>query len=257
MGVNDRQKFISSPDASRQIKFSHIFDMAKQSFAHSVPVYGDFLSESEQSDLIQKAHLLPCEYALFGGYEDADRKMIAFVPEYINCDYPLSVVSVTTPNLSRLTHRDFLGSVLGLGIKREKCGDIIISENSCSIILHSDIALFVRDNLLYVGREGVSTSITDLESLILAPKKEVEITGTVNSARLDSIIALFLKSGRNAATEYISQGRVFVDGICAMKNDMHLSGGEKISVRGKGKAVLKIGGQSKKGRIFITLNKYA
>ena len=257
MGIIDRSGFISSPDTDRQIKFSHIFDMAKNSFDRSIPVYGDFLSESEQSDLIKKAHFLPCDYTLFGGFSDAERKMIAFLPEFIAPDFPICVLSVKTPNISRLSHRDFLGSLLGLGIKREKCGDIIISDNLCNIILHSDIARFAADNLLNVGREGVSTDILELDALILPERKFEPITGTVNSTRLDAIIALFLKSGRSAAVEYILSGRVFVDGICVVKNEMHLSGGEKISVRGKGKALLEIGGQSKKGRTFITLNKYA
>ncbi len=257
MGISSRKQFISSPDTNRSVLFAHIFDMSERCFNHGGICYGSFLSESEQSDLIKKASLLPCAYTLFGGYEDAERKMVAFLPDYAEANFPISVLNIKTPNLARLTHRDFLGSLLGIGIKREKCGDIIINEDSCSIILHSDIVRFAADNLLRVGREGVSTSALSLDSLILPEKKFSCITGTVSSPRLDAIVALFIKSGRSEATEFISSGRVFVNGICANKNDMHLSGGEKISVRGKGKCIVEFGGQSKKGRIFVNISKYA
>lgn len=256
MGIS-REKFVSSPDADRSVLFAHIFDMAERCFNHGGICYGSFLSESEQSDLIKKETLLPCTYTLFGGYEDAERKMIAFLPDYINEDFPISVLNIKTPNIEKLNHRDFLGSILGLGIKREKCGDIIINEDSANIILHNDIAHFAADNLLRVGREGVSTSVILLDELTLPEKKFTQVTGTVSSPRLDAIVALFIKSGRNEACEFISSGRVFVNGICAMKNDAHLSGGEKISVRGKGKGIVEFGGQSKKGRIFVVVNKYA
>lgn len=252
MGIS-REKFISSPDSERSTLFAHIFDMASSCFNHSKICYGMFLSESEQSDLIKKASHLPCPYTLFGGYDDAERKMVAFLPDYAEPDFPISVLNIKTPNLGKLTHRDFLGSLLGLGIKREKCGDIIISEDLCSVILHSDIARFACDNLIRVGREGVSTSIDSIDSLVLPEKEFSYITGTVSSPRLDAIVALFIKSGRNQAAEFISSGRVFVNGICAMKNDMHLSGGERISVRGKGRGIVEFGGQSKKGRIFVTI----
>lgn len=252
MGVS-RAQFISSPDSDRSTLFAHIFDMASQSFNHSRICYGMFLSESEQSDLIKKASFLPCPYTLFGGYEDAERKMVAFLPDYAEENFPISVLNILTPNLGRLSHRDFLGSLLGLGIKREKCGDIIINEDSASILLHSDIAQFAADNLLRVGREGVSTSVNSLDTLVLPEKEFSYITGTVSSPRLDAIVALFIKSGRSEAVEFISSGRVFVNGICAMKNDAHLSGGERISVRGKGRGIVEFGGQSKKGRIFVTI----
>lgn len=252
MGISRRQ-FIASPDSDRSTLFAHIFDMASSSFNHSKICYGIFLSESEQSDLIKKSHLLPAPYTLFGGYEDAERKMVAFLPDYAEENFPISLLNIKTPNIQKLTHRDFLGSLLGLGIKREKCGDIIINEDSCSIILHNDIARFAADNLLRVGREGVSTSIASIDTLVLPKKDFSYITGTVSSPRLDAIVALFIKSGRSEATEFISSGRVFVNGICVEKNDMHLSGGERISVRGKGRGIIEFGGQSKKGRIFVTI----
>ena len=252
MGVS-RQQFISSPDSERSTLFAHIYDMASTSFNHNKICYGMFLSESEQSDLIKKTAFLPCPHTLFGGYDDAERKMVAFLPSFAEANFPISVLNIKTPNIGKLSHRDFLGSLLGLGIKREKCGDIIINEDSCSVILHNDIARFASDNLLRVGREGVSTSIDSIDSLVLPEKEFSYITGTVSSPRLDAIVALFIKSGRNQAAEFISSGRVFVNGICTMKNDMHLSGGERISVRGKGRAIIEFGGQSKKGRIFVTI----
>ena len=252
-GITNRQKFISSLDSRHAVLFAHIYDMAISYDKYSSAVYGDFLSENSLGELSVRAHLLPARPILFGGYEDAERKMVAFIPEYEEPLFPICAVEVISPNIKKLSHRDFLGSVLGLGIKREKCGDIIINDDSCFILLHRDVASFVANELKKVGREGVKTRVAELCDIKPRKKTFTEVSGTVSSLRLDAVVSLFTGKGRSKAAELVNGGLVFVNGLATQKNDMHLSDGDVISVRGKGKATINVGGKSKKERIFITL----
>lgn len=257
MGIMDKRHFLSSLDYEHSIKFAHIYDLAEKSFRQGRALYGDFLSENSLGELSRRASFLPVMPVLFGGYEDAERKMVAFIPEYEEADFPISVLTLSSPRIKNLSHRDFLGSIMALGIKREKCGDIIISEDTCQILLHSDIADFVCSSIDKVGREGVKTQLTALCDLIVPEKKFTSISGTVASLRLDAVISLFAGKGRSKSSELIKGGLVFINGIATDKCDMHLSEGDTISVRGIGRATLSVGGHSKKDRIFITLNKFS
>ncbi|MBQ3022674.1 MAG: RNA-binding protein [Clostridia bacterium] len=254
MGRINKDSFTYGLDSRHNIMFAHIFDMATACEKYYSATYGDFLSENSISELSKREQFLPLKPVLFGGYDDAERKMVAFVPEDIEPDFPICVVKISSPRIKSLSHRDFLGSILALGIKREKCGDIIIKEDEAYGFFSEDIASYVSNNLTKIGREGVKTQIVEPSQIELPEKSFREIKGTVSSLRLDSVIALFAGCGRTKASEIISGGLVFVGGIQAAKNDLHLKDGDTISLRGKGKATLSVGGTSKKDRIFITLN---
>ena len=255
--IISKEKFTASLDSRHAVMFAHIFDMAETSQKRGCSMYGDFLSENSISTLLIRKSFLPMEPVLFGGTEDSERQMVAFIDEYDDADFPIGAVRVTSPALKNLSHRDFLGSVLGLGIKREKCGDIIICDDVCYIILHRDIASFVASELVKVGRVGVKCTECALSDIILPEKSFTPISGTVASLRLDAVVSHFAGKGRSRAAELISAGFVFVNGILCEKNDMHLADGDTISVRGCGKATLEVSGKSKKDRIFITLHKYS
>ena len=249
-----KDSFIYGLDSRHNIMFAHIFDMATSCDKYYSAVYGDFLSENSIAELSSREQFLPLAPVFFGGFDDAERKMVAFVPEDIAPQFPISVVRFSSPRIKNLSHRDFLGSILGLGIKREKCGDIIIKDDEAYAFLSDDIATYVANNISKIGREGVKAEIVKSSDIDLPEKSFREIKGTVSSLRLDAIISLFGGTGRGKACEIISGGLVFVNGIQATKNDMHLRDGDTISLRGKGKATLAVGGTSKKDRIFITLN---
>lgn len=254
MGGISKSKFLYALDSRHSIMFAHIFDMAIQSERYSAPVYGDFLSENSIAELLRRTQYLPLQPVLFGGFPDAERKMVAFIPEYEQASFPISALKLTSPRLGGLTHRDFLGSILGLGIKREKCGDIIITDECAYALLADDIASFALNSLTKVGREGVKTQLVACCEVKVPEKSFKPVTGTVPSLRLDAIVSLFCGKGRARSAELISAGMVFVNGICAQKCDMRLDDNDVISLRGKGKATLNVGGMSKKDRIFITLN---
>ncbi|MBQ6389047.1 MAG: RNA-binding protein [Mogibacterium sp.] len=200
----------------------------------------------------------------YGGYEGAERRMLICVP----ADIPMSeaeaaeglltVLRVTKPTISReLSHRDYLGSVLGLGIDRSVTGDILVRPDGADIIIVPEIAEFLRREYTQVGRTNVTTEVVPVEELIIPENRSEMIRDTVPSVRLDNIISSAFRISRSKAAEAIRGGIVSVDHIETVKPDAKLEEGAVLVLRGKGKAILReLGGESKKGRIWIVIERF-
>ena len=196
----------------------------------------------------------------YGGYPDAERVILVNLPDYafLENDNPLTVIRATKAEGSReLTHRDYLGSLLGIGIKRELLGDILVREDGADIIAMADIAEFILMNYCKAGRTNLSLTQVDIKDLIVPEQKTSVITDTVASLRLDSVVASAFGLSRGKASEAITRGIVFVNHMENTKPDFQVSEGDKITLRGKGKAVLsEIGGKSRKDRQYIKIERY-
>lgn len=202
----------------------------------------------------------PTRSIFYGGYEDAERVVLISLPDYAALeDYdPLTVIRAVKADGSReLTHRDYLGSLVGLGIKRELLGDILVREDGADIIALADIAEFILMNYYKAGRTNLSLSQHPISELIVPQQKRTTITDTVASLRLDSVVASAFGLSRGKAAEAISRGIVFVNHVEVTKPDFQVGEGDKLTLRGKGKAcLLEIGGRSRKDRQYITIEKY-
>ncbi len=154
----------------------------------------------------------------------------------------------------KLSHRNVLGSVLGLGVERKSVGDIIINENCCDVILQRDIFNFVLNNLKSVGREKVKVHEI-LISEIFVPEKEVkERTITVASMRLDAVISSSLGISREKSSELIESERVKVNYKMVTSVKKQIAENDLISVRGYGRiSVAKVVGESRSGRIKLKI----
>ena len=198
-------------------------------------------------------------YTFFGGYEEAERTVAAFLPDYADeSDIPLSVIRVTTPAGGRkLTHRDYLGSLTGLGIKREMTGDILVRDDGADIIILDDIKDFLLLNYHQAGRTRLELSSVPLSDLMIPEVRTVMVNDTVASLRLDNIVSSAFKLSRGKAAEAIRSGIVFVNGIQAEKADMKVEEGDKLVLRGKGKAYLReVGGHTRKDRTYVLLERF-
>lgn len=201
---------------------------------------------------------------LYGGYDDAERRMLVCVPK----DYPVSdeeavdgllkVLRVRKPAISRqLTHRDYLGSILGLGIERRLVGDILVRDDGADIIIVPEIADFLVKEYHQAGRTEVKTSVAELSDLIVPEGRTEIIKDTVSSLRLDSVISSAFRLSRGKAAEAIKGGIVSVDHIECLKPDARVEEGSVLVLKGKGKAVLQeVGEESRKGRLRIKIVKY-
>ncbi|MBQ4505893.1 MAG: RNA-binding protein [Firmicutes bacterium] len=222
--------------------------------------------DMRQAALAEKlARDLKARFSLFGGYDDAERRIMAFLPDYMDeaqlaegDDCPLSLLKVSSPKGSRqLTHRDYLGSILGLGIKREVVGDIIVRPDGADILILREMEDFLLSEYTKAGRNNLTVRTAPLSELDLGEIRTEDAHDTVASLRLDSVVGSAFRLARGKAQEAVRAGLVYKNGMQCLKPDAEVSEGDKIVLRGKGKAVLKeIGGMSRKDRINITITRY-
>lgn len=223
---------------------------------YSVKAFG-FLTPYERM-VIEKNLYSPAEVSVvyFGGYDNAERTFMLCIPEYTEVDYDefLSVISITGRDTAKLTHRDYLGSLLGLGITRENIGDILVSEDGAFVFVKTEICDFVKNNLDKVGRVGVHTEHIKCSDAKIPPPKTRSVKGTVQSYRLDAILSAATGMSRTRSAEMIKQGKVCVNWEEIEAVSYIVKEGDLLSVRGFGRMKLsQIGGTTRKGRNFVTI----
>jgi RNA-binding protein YlmH len=195
----------------------------------------------------------------YGGYDDAERVMAVFLPDYADeTECPLSVIRISTSSGSRkLTHRDYLGSLTGLGLKREVIGDILVNENGADVIILDDVKEFLLMNYSKAGRTSLELSTVPLDELYVPEGNSVTVKDTVASLRLDNVISSAFGMSRAKAAEAIKRGIVFVNSMECPKVDMQVKEGDKLVLRGKGKAYLShVGGRTRKDRVFVEIERF-
>ncbi|MEG2315033.1 MAG: YlmH/Sll1252 family protein [Clostridia bacterium] len=194
---------------------------------------------------------------LSGGYEDAERRVACFVPQDGEAEpFPIVALELTWPHQAAPEHRDVLGSVMGLGIKRQCVGDIVMEPERAFLFVQSGMGTHVMDALLSAGRTRLSVrAMEELPSL--APPKGTEVRDTVLSPRLDAVLGAGLCLSRAKAAELITSGNVKLRHLPTLRTDAQVKPGDAISVRGYGRLVLsEVGAPTKKGRLPLLLLRY-
>ena len=225
------------------------------------PQFVGFLDEREVALARQVLQEEGCENArLWGGYEGAERQMLGVFPDYWPAseeEFPIAAVTVRYRREDSLSHRDFLGAVLGLGLDREKVGDLLVGETSCDLLVLEDIAEFLLLHLDQAGRARLKLAPLPLSAVEPPPVQVKLIRDTVATLRLDAVAASGFSLARGKASDAISAGRVQLNHQECVKPDRAVAQGDVISCRGLGKCVVKeVGGPSKKGRIMLVLERY-
>ncbi|MGN1001830.1 MAG: RNA-binding protein [Oscillospiraceae bacterium] len=193
---------------------------------------------------------------LHGGHPDCERKAAFFLPFYMGVADFDPAEQIRAVELScafgQPEHRDYMGAVLGLGIKREWVGDIWVQENRATVFCLPSVESHILLNLDKVGRCGVKARAIALAD-VPAPRREwKETVFSVQSPRLDAVTAGMFHLSRTAAAEAIAAGLVSLNYAECLKPDAPVGAGDVLSLRGKGKGkVMELGGQSRKGRLFV------
>ena len=240
---------------------ARFIELAEQSYQRNIPVHTDFLNLYEQNLFYSiVSELPPVCYELMGGYNLSERKCVVFSPSEFGKVAPVYKLLRISPLDHRftedLTHRDFLGAVMGLGIKREQLGDLVLSEDSAYLFCFPSLAEFITEELSSVKHTPVSCEEIAVEDFKFEPRME-EIQCSVSSVRLDAILSQGFHISRNHAIPYIEEGKVFVNGRLITTNAYGLKEGDLISVRGLGKLQYNgTLGNSKKGRLIVSLFLY-
>ncbi len=250
----------------KDILLSHIFDLKDKCADNSMMTFSNFMSVEEISIInqTQKSHSKYVNTFYFGGYSDAERCITVFLPKFLEVediqdyflnneqDNPLCLIDIVKDKFCELSHRDYLGSLMGLGIKREMIGDITVKENGCYVFCLKSISNFICENLKRIGRGAVQCSIVNINDYKLKEQKIKRQVLSVTSLRADNFIASAFNFSRAKSVEFIKKGIVFINSAQCLKNDFLLKPGDKVVLRGKGKVVFsEVLGESKKGKLRI------
>lgn len=237
-------------------------ELSNLAYQRGIPMYTDFLNLNELNILhTTPKELLPVSYSTFGGYEFSERQMAAFLPDAFSAcvDYPFEIIKFRPVHLKfaeELTHRDYLGALMNLGIERSKLGDIIIQNGEAFLFAHRALAPYITENLGKVRHTIVVAEIIDGIHFSYEPQFE-EIKGTVASVRLDALLSIAFNTSRSKLTALIEAGRVFVNGKLVTSNGYRLKEDDIISVRQMGRFRYKgILSETKKGRCYVMIHKY-
>ncbi len=262
MSVNKEEILKGIIKIEDKVLASRLLDRAEQC-RYSSFVYSDFLTPYEAAlakRILSKLESL--HVAFWGGYEDAER-VVAVISqdiifkEEIQHNVNLAFVEIVLTSEKDMSHRDYLGSLLGLGIRREKIGDILVDEGKGTVIVHDQIADFIVYNIEKIG--NVKASCHRISSFEFMPPKKQEkiITSTVASLRADAIASSGFGISRTKILDYFKSQRVSINWETIQNPSKMLSEGDVVSIRGLGRMVLeKVGGTTKKDRISILIKRY-
>ena len=231
-----------------------------------VPAHTPFLSPGEQalvSDLLAAAGRP--RHLFWGGYEGAERAVCLFLPDWQEegdardgQEGPLAALEAGFPAEAALSHRDVLGALMGLGITREKLGDILFpGPGRCQVVCLRESLSILLSQWESAGRWRVKPGEIPLEELSPAPAQVKTIRDTVATPRLDAVLSAGFSLSRSRAAAYISSGKVALNHRECLKGDKLVEEGDTITCRGLGKCVVKeVPGQSRKGRTMLVLERY-
>lgn len=260
MDRSNIEKIAKTPED--RVLLAKVWDKINAGMRKNIPANTCFLSQREQE---------LCRYLFgqmdglfsFGGYENAERKMLVYLPEYLDEsllqeeDSPLTCLRATFYEGDSPTHRDFLGALMGAGIGRETVGDICVGNGSCDFFVTAEIAPYVEQNFESAGRTKLRLERIGLHQVSVPEPETKEIKDTLVSLRLDSVISAGFRISRSNACDYVSAGKAAIDGLPCEKPDKTVAEGVTISVRGLGKIKLAtVNGQTKKGRISVVIHRY-
>lgn len=240
-------------------------DLYQRSFMETRYCFTDFLGEAEISALlllVRSGKIDGSYVTLYGGFEGAERRMARFGSEKDfgwTEEFPITLLQIS-PVIGKfgeeLSHRDYLGSLMGLNIDRDTIGDIRISGKNAWIFAASRMADFIMQNLDEVRHTHVRVTRADSLPPDAGPHfQEIELI--VPSERADAVTAKLTNLARSKVVELFRSEKVFINGLCVTDNSRKLSENDTLSIRGWGKAVC--GGavrSTKKGNLVFSIRKF-
>ncbi|MCI8665441.1 MAG: RNA-binding protein [Dorea sp.] len=245
-----------------------LIELSRTAYLRGIVMFSDFLNLNELNILhTTPKHQFQSQYMTYGGYGLSERQMVAFLPDALyafsdledTLEYPFQVLEISPLNKrfsEELSHRDYLGAVMNLGIERCKLGDIMVEGNRGILFVKEELSDYIRENLTRIRHTSVMVSLSPDFPEDYEPKYE-EIKGTVASIRLDTVLSLAFPLSRSKLTAYIEGAKVFVNGKLITSNGYRLKEGDMISVRKMGRILY--GGilsETKKGRYLTVVRKY-
>ena len=247
----------------RTLLKNRFIELAKKSYNAGIFTFTDFLGLAEQDVFEEaKAAIRPLPFTVFGGAAGTERVMVRFGDSEelgYELPFPISVVKIEPLSqrfADKLTHRDFLGAILNLGIERSRLGDIVIRENVGYLFAIEDIAEYIAAELSRVKHTEVRASVTDAlpdGELYRLESRRIQLSGE----RVDAVVAKVFSLSREDAQNLFKKKLVFVGGRCTESVSYAPRVGDVISVRGYGRLIYKGSSSlSKKGKLNVDIELY-
>ncbi len=253
-----------SKDADERIVLARALDQMERAANRSIPCATQFLSPAQRAAL--EPLLAACghpKHLFHGGYEGAERTVCVFLPDWQEPedwtaeDELAAIEAAYPPTGADLTHRDLLGGLMGIGLTREKVGDILVGDTAAQIVCLKEAAPIILSQFDQAGRYRLKLKEIPLAALSPAPAEVKLIHDTVSTLRLDAVLASGFSLARGKAADLVTTGRVSLNHRECLKPDKPVAEGDILTCRGLGKCVVKtVGGQSRKGRIIIEIERY-
>ena len=230
----------------------------------------DFL-DMRQRNIVEKVlkNIKYKNYIIYGGYENAERTMIILYPEkletvfennYFDYNNIVQVLRIILPNEMRgkYSHRDYLGAIIKVGLKREKIGDVLVNINGADIIANREVISYLDSSLRELTRFSKSKFETHkIEELNIEPINTEIINIIIPSMRVDSIVSEIIKTSRSKTIEIINSERVFINSELITKNSKMLKENDMVTIRGKGRFKIKqVLNSTKRGNLVLEVEKY-
>lgn len=251
-----------------KILLAQILDKIEFSVQRDKLEYTDFLDMYQISlveSFLRKIDFK--NYVLFGAFKDAERKVIIIYPQKYNMNMIeknytkiMNIIRIELPqeNVGKYSHRNYLGAIVKLGMKREKVGDILVFDDGADIIVKQETSETLKQELGTLTRfENAKISITEITDLREQEIKLEEISIIVPSLRLDNFVSDLARTSRSKAVQIIDSERVFINGQNETKASKQVKLGDIITIRGKGRFVVKeFSGSTRSGRTVVKIDKY-
>jgi RNA-binding protein YlmH len=252
------EKFIDYDDRLLANKILDAVEYCEKNFTYKTTTFLDPRQQKLIESLLTKEKNI--KYHVESGIEENERKLYIIAHDDYDMDdiekpYQILEFSWYNKGVKKPSHRDFLGSIIGAGIKRDMLGDIILQEDKAYVVCSKEVSEYILFNIDRVGSLPVKVKIVEHAGII--EEKEKTINTTVSSLRLDGIISAGFAISRTKAAELIKSGRVRINWEEKDVNSKVIKQSDVISIRGKGRIILEeIAGNTKKDKIRIVIKKF-
>jgi len=254
-----------SKDPEERVVLARVLDRMERAQTRAIPCATQFLSPAQRAaaEPLLAASGHP-KHLFFGGFEGAERTVCVFLPDWLEGEdflsdeeNPVGAIEASFPDGAGLTHRDLLGGLMGIGLTREKVGDLLVFDGMAQIVALKETIPIILSQFDQAGRYRLQLKEIPLSALSPAPVQVKLVKDTVATLRLDAVLSSGFSIARGKAADLINSGRVSVNHRECTKTDKAVAEGDILTCRGLGKCILKsVGGQSRKGRIMIEMERY-
>ncbi|MFT5871316.1 MAG: RNA-binding protein YlmH [Clostridium sp.] len=255
----DKKYFLNSINCEDKNLISNIFNKIQMSEkTNKITFTNDFVSPAIWNQISAICENYKVKSFTYGIFKDADRRMLSFSEEGDPITYPIDLLKISNNSkFNKLDHKDYLGAIMSLGIKREKLGDLIVQDAVCYAPVCSDISSYIINNLISIGNCHCDVSEYDYTLKELPERKFQEKVIISTSLRLDSMVSAICNVSRSNSVGLISTGKILVNYSQCVKKDKVIKNNDTLTIRGYGKfKVSESIGSTQKDRMKVAIKKY-